>query len=276
MTDAPHTPTRRHLLTVSGAGLTASLAGCSTNDTETEIGTDKDTKDDNTTDGNAENDDTYTQETLEAARTIGERTRESTVRITAGDNVGTGWILDAENKHIITSSRVVTDHKDVLYANHNNLTFNATVIDKNEDRQSDAALIKMTDPLSITDPSLSVGDNNTLSEGDVLVQVGHPEHIGTWVVAIGRYTEHNSTGWFESTLPTQAGNAGGPVLNLDGELIGMTSGSVLDDNEHRPYQHTESPPDLYTKYPEYPRTTTHTPSNTIMDLVAEWTDSTTL
>lgn len=276
MTNNPRNYSRRHLLKLSGTALAATtLAGCtSTNNDNTATEPKPDTESDDTPVETTDTDDkTYNTATKETAREVAATVRESTVKVSTGKGGGTGWVLNAKTASIVTNSHVVGDHDEVRITTYDDTSYTGTVIGNVDGHIPDAALLEINKPNAFDAPALPLGDDTTLEMNDTLVQVGHPFRVGEWVVALGDYLQHNNAaGWFESTLPTHPGNSGGPVVNLDGELVGMTSGSTSDGERDRPIKHTESPPKLYTEYPEPEKLSTHVPVTAIEDLVESWTN----
>ena len=114
----------------------------------------------------------------------------------------------------------------------------------------DLALIKINND----DPVLSMGDvetdiefiptpiilsTNTPKENDGAFTIGHPAldiiSIGYWIPTMGWFDRTNvDANEYIFEIPTFTGNSGGPILNLDGELVGVvwgTSISVFSDEE---------------------------------------------
>jgi len=294
MTDSnePSNHSRRDLLKITGTALaTTTLTGCTalnnTEKTPTDTPTETPESTDlpeatGTTDTNTKTDtntDTETgpfdAQTREQAQEIGQQVRKSTVKVKAGNAGGTGWILDTDNGHILTNAHVVRDLDTVTVTTFDENTYDGNVVGRNHEHIPDVALIQITDQdqSSFDHPALPVGNDTTLERDQALIQVGHPRRVGSWAVALGAYITHrNRVGWFESTLPTQSGNSGGPVVDLAGEVVGLTSGSTSADDAKEPSKHTENPPKLYTEYPKPENHATHVPITTAMELVESWTN----
>lgn len=287
-----HQYSRRDLLKLSGSALAATtLAGClnttdtnSGNTTTTSPPTDTPT-DTRTTSSSSTNTEhstptptdsgEFTTATRQNAQTVGAQLRKSTIKVTTKNSGGAGWVLNTTEGLIVTNSHVVKNSDTATITTYDDTTHTATVFNHTPNHIPDVALLQLTPDSreSFSAPELTIGNDTTLDENTPLVQVGHPARVGSWVVALGRYLEHEpAPGWFESTLPSQPGNSGGPVVTLDGTLVGMTSGSTTNDGRDRPSKHTETPPELYTDYPEPERVTTHVPATEITNLVTTWTN----
>ena len=92
------------------------------------------------------------------------------------------------------------------------------------------AVIKIDPPSGIT--SLSVGTTTDLKSGDPLVAIGHPGIMGYWITTIGTFTTAETilgNGEFGldtlvSSVPGSEGNSGGPMFNMDGQVVGLIYG----------------------------------------------------
>ena len=83
-------------------------------------------------------------------------------------------------------------------------------------------------------------NTNTPQGEDGALAIGHPGiqsvHLGYWIPTVGWFAEINrNTNEYIFEVPTFTGNSGGPVLNLDGELVGVVWGGasyeVFEDEE---------------------------------------------
>ncbi|MCL0091933.1 trypsin-like peptidase domain-containing protein, partial [Dehalococcoidales bacterium] len=146
------------------------------------------------------------------------------------EGAGSGWIID-EDGLIVTNAHVVEGAKTITVTLADGRTFTAEKV--RTDPHTDLAIVKI-DATNL--PTANIGDSSQLRVGD-------------WVVAIG-----NSLGWgisaskgIVSSLgvsitvsPGQAlydliqtdaainpGNSGGPLVNMAGEVIGITSVKVV-------------------------------------------------
>lgn len=75
-------------------------------------------------------------------------------------------------------------------------------------------------------PSVPVGDFSKVKEGDVVLVAGHPYAL-TWTFTVGIVSalreKFNAGANLQTDAAVNPGNSGGPVFNMDGELIGVTS-----------------------------------------------------
>jgi serine protease Do len=142
---------------------------------------------------------------------------------------GSGWIMDA-NGTIVTNNHVVAGAATINVTTFDGKIFPAKVI--NTDAVDDLALIKINAP-QLT--SIKVGDASKLRAGDWVLAVGNP--LGQGIIAtqgivsrLGVNVQVSSSQTYNDLIETTAainpGNSGGPLINMAGEVIGITSLSV--------------------------------------------------
>lgn len=255
---------RRHVLKVTATGLAAGLAGCAslddaTTDSPADAPTDADSDH-----GNADAE--FSPDVLERAERMARDARDAVVIVRGSNGAGgTGWVLDAEAGYIVTNSHVVVDGQSFTIETFDGETASATRVGYHRDMIPDVALLRTdVDGLS----ALSTGDESTLGDGDPLVTIGHPGRYGNWVMTIGRYEGRRSFDeWLLSTVPTAQGNSGGPLLTLEGDVVGVVSGTTTRSNDGA-YSKSD---ELYAEFPDLEELTTSTPSSTLLESVETWT-----
>lgn len=156
------------------------------------------------------------------------------VSIRTSTSQGSGWVFDGEG-HIVTNNHVVEGETRVEIDFASGYKTYGDVI--GVDPYSDLAVIKVDAPASELFP-LPMGDSDTLRVGQTVVAIGNPFGLsGTMttgiISALGRALPSGSAapggGYFSSgdIIQTDAalnpGNSGGPLLNLSGEVIGISS-----------------------------------------------------
>lgn len=142
-----------------------------------------------------------------------------------GESIGSGFIISADG-YILTNNHVV-DHADMVtvrLSDRRELT--ARVV--GTDPQYDIALLKVN---ASNLPVVTLGDSHTLKPGQWVVAIGSPfgfDHSVTAgiVSAIGRSfgaADQQYVPFIQTDVPINRGNSGGPLFNLDGQVVGVNS-----------------------------------------------------
>jgi serine protease Do len=140
--------------------------------------------------------------------------------------IGSGFIISADG-YVLTNAHVVADASEVTVKLTDRREFAAKVI--GVDKHSDVALIK----IKATDlPVVHFGDPARIRPGQWAIAIGSPFGFENSVTAgvisaIGRPLPDDSGTSFVTFIQTDAavnpGNSGGPLFNLDGQVIGINS-----------------------------------------------------
>ena len=139
---------------------------------------------------------------------------------------GSGWIMDA-NGTIVTNNHVIEGATTITVTTLDGKTFPAQLI--NTDPTLDLALIKIN---AAQLQSIKIGDASKLRTGDWVLAIGNP--LGEGIIAtqgivsrLGVNAAVSSTQTYSDLIETTAainpGNSGGPLINMAGEVIGITS-----------------------------------------------------
>ncbi len=140
-------------------------------------------------------------------------------------SMGSGVIIHRDG-YILTNNHVV-DGADVFTIElANGETYPAELI--NRDQFSDLAVLKMDGPV----PTVAeLGDSDSLKSGETVIAIGSAlgnfkNTVTTGVVsATGRFLQTDEGYYMENLIQTDAainqGNSGGPLMNLDGKVIGI-------------------------------------------------------
>lgn len=253
---------RRRFLALGSASVAGALAGCSAREELERVGgqlRDARRQDaDLTSDGPAEFDDG----TRERLRETAIEAREAVVHVGFERGRGTGWVLDAEAGHVVTNAHVVRRSDSFTVETFDGETGGAEVVGAVSGLDPDVALLQ-TDLEGLE--ALPTGDSDDLSEGDPLLTVGHPGQTGKWIISAGRYDRHiEQVDWLLSNVPTSQGNSGGPLVDLDGEVVGLVTGTTAP--EESPHSRSNR---VFTDLPQVGLTTA-VPMETVRETVAEW------
>src|SRR2546429_7931712 len=150
------------------------------------------------------------------------------VEITAPQGQGSGFVYDG-NGHIVTNANVVEGASSVSVKFWNGKSYPAQVV--GTDASTDLAVLKVNAPVSELFP-LSLGDSTKLVVGDPVVAIGSPfglEGTVTSGIVSALHREMTSPNQFaiDNSIQTDAainhGNSGGPLLNSQGKVVGITS-----------------------------------------------------
>ncbi|MFZ0566131.1 MAG: DegQ family serine endoprotease [Chlamydiales bacterium] len=140
---------------------------------------------------------------------------------------GSGFII-SEDGYILTNNHVVEEASKVKVTLQNGHKVLAKVI--GTDPKTDLAVIKIDDTNL---PYLSLGDSDTLQVGDWAVAVGNPFGLQATVtvgVVSAKGRNQLRIADFEDFIQTDAainpGHSGGPLLNVNGEVIGINTAIV--------------------------------------------------
>lgn len=144
-------------------------------------------------------------------------------------NAGTGFIIRPDG-YILTNCHVVRGASKIKVALSDKRVFDGTVM--GVDNFSDLAVIKI-DAGKL--PVVKMGTSSTLRPGDFAIAVGSPlgfDHTVTFgiISAVGRaLTDINGNiNFIQTDAAINRGNSGGPLLNLNGEVIGVNTAIRAD------------------------------------------------
>lgn len=147
--------------------------------------------------------------------------------------LGTGFIIDKDG-YILTNNHLVEGADKINVQLENEEEFKAKIIGR--DPETDLALIKIDGAKNLV--SLKLGDSNKLEVGDWVVAIGNPFGLGHTVTAgivSAKYRDINE-GPFDDFIQTDAainpGNSGGPLMNINGEAIGINSAIVSQTGQN--------------------------------------------
>jgi serine protease Do len=141
------------------------------------------------------------------------------------NGMGTGIIID-ERGYIVTNYHVVQDVDSLQVTLHDNTTYPARVV--SFDSREDLAVIKISAPRPL--PVMPFGTSSDLMLGEDVLAIGnafgYPHTVTRGIIsALGRDVEVNDEQSYRNLIQIDAainpGNSGGPLINNDGEVIGI-------------------------------------------------------
>lgn len=144
---------------------------------------------------------------------------------------GSGVIVDAERGYVVTNYHVIQDASSLSVQLADDRTFGDVVI-VGYDVLTDLAVLKIPPEKLI---AATWGDSEKLEVGDWVLAVGNPYGLDRTVTfgivsAKQRRVHTHSSSPYQDFLQTDAavnpGNSGGPLVNIRGELVGITTAIV--------------------------------------------------
>ena len=143
------------------------------------------------------------------------------------NSLGSGFIVDAAGL-VVTNNHVIADADEVNVILNDGTTLKAEVIGR--DQRTDLALLKVkpTKPLK----AVKFGDSDRLRLGEWVIAIGNPFSLGGTVTAgiVSARNRDIQSGPYDNYIQTDAainrGNSGGPLFNLNGEVIGVNTAII--------------------------------------------------
>ncbi len=142
-------------------------------------------------------------------------------------SLGSGFIVTAQGV-VVTNNHVIegADHVEVIFQDGERLK--AEIIGR--DAATDIAVLKVNAPRPL--PFVRFGDANRTRVGDLVIAIGNPFGLGGSVSAgiVSARNRNISAGRYDDFIQTDAainrGNSGGPLFNMQGEVIGVNTAIV--------------------------------------------------
>jgi len=144
-----------------------------------------------------------------------------------GSSLGSGFVIDATGI-VVTNNHVIADANDITVVFNNGTELKAELVGK--DPKIDVAVlrVKPTQPLK----AVKFGDSAKSRVGDWVMAIGNPFGFGGSVSAgiVSAKDRNIRSGPYDSFIQTDAainkGNSGGPLFNMDGDVIGVNTAIV--------------------------------------------------
>ncbi|WP_250533152.1 DegQ family serine endoprotease [Caballeronia sp. AZ10_KS36] len=139
------------------------------------------------------------------------------------EGLGSGFIVSSDG-YILTNAHVVDNANVVTVKLTDKREYRAKVI--GSDKQSDVAVLKI-DAKNL--PTVKIGDPNGSKVGQWVVAIGSPYGFDNTVTSgiisakSRSLPNENYTPFIQTDVPVNPGNSGGPLFNLQGEVIGINS-----------------------------------------------------
>ena len=145
--------------------------------------------------------------------------------------MGSGFLIDKEG-YILTNNHVIEGADEINVTFHNKKEYAAKLV--GFDSKTDIALVKIEkekDDDSVF-PYLELGNSDLLEVGEWVIAIGNPFGLGhTITVGVVSAKGRNiGAGPYDDFIQTDAsinpGNSGGPLININGEVIGINTAII--------------------------------------------------
>ncbi|MBN3810356.1 DegQ family serine endoprotease [Paraburkholderia sp. Ac-20347] len=135
--------------------------------------------------------------------------------------VGSGFIMTNDG-YVMTNAHVVDDADSIYVTLTDKREFKAKLI--GVDDRTDVAVVKIQ---ATNLPAVTVGDSNKVRVGEWVVAIGSPFGLENTVTAGIVSAKGRDTGdylpFIQTDVAVNPGNSGGPLINMQGEVIGINS-----------------------------------------------------
>ena len=143
---------------------------------------------------------------------------------------GSGWIID-ESGIIVTNYHVIEGATTIVVTLDDGRTFTVDLATVASDPLNDLAILYIN---AGSLPAINIGDSSELRVGDWVVSIGNPLGMGISAkegivsrLSVSLTVEGQTLDRFlETSAAINPGNSGGPLVNMRGEVIGITSAKI--------------------------------------------------
>jgi serine protease Do len=144
-------------------------------------------------------------------------------------SLGSGFVIDGREGLIVTNNHVIADADEitVIFRDGTKLQVDKVL---GRDTKTDLALLKVTPKKPLKE--VPFGSSDDIKVGDWVLAIGNPFGLGG-SVSIGIISAKQRdirSGPYDDYLQTDAainkGNSGGPLFNMDGEVIGVNTAII--------------------------------------------------
>ena len=147
-------------------------------------------------------------------------------QVSDGISCGTGCVIH-KNGIILTSAHVIDTGENIVVTMSNGQDYNAKVLYRFGDNK-DIALLKIDVPIELK--TVKLGDSEKIKVGQKVLAIGHPFGFnGTLTQGIISRIDY-AKNRIQTDAAINPGSSGGPLLNKDGEIIGINQAIYNPDN----------------------------------------------
>ena len=150
------------------------------------------------------------------------------IEAVSGNEVSTGTgIIVGKNGEILTSAHVIDENSTIEVKTSKGEVYRASVIFKPQNK-SDLMLIKISAKKQL--PVAKLGDSSVLKVGQKVLAIGNPFGFsGTLTTGIISRIDYEKNK-IQTDAAINPGSSGGPIVNADGEVIGISQSIYNPDN----------------------------------------------
>ena len=140
------------------------------------------------------------------------------------NSLGSGFIIDTAGV-VVTNNHVIADADEINVIMNDGTKIKAELV--GVDKKTDLAVLKFKPVKPLV--AVKFGDSDKLRLGEWVIAIGNPFSLGGSVTAgiVSARNRDISQGPYDSYIQTDAsinrGNSGGPLFNLEGEVIGVNT-----------------------------------------------------
>ena len=146
-------------------------------------------------------------------------------QVMEGTTAGSGFIL-TDNGYVVTNYHVVEGASSITVTTHDNTEYEATMIGR--DSTTDVAVLTIE---AENLPAVTLGSSEDLIIGDMVVAIGNPLGTLNATQTVGYVsgknrdvtTEKKVINMLQTDVAINSGNSGGPLFNMKGEVVGITT-----------------------------------------------------
>ncbi len=144
-------------------------------------------------------------------------------------SLGSGFVIDGKEGLVVTNNHVIEGADEIILNFHDGSKLK---VDKvlGKDTKSDLALLKVTPKKPLL--AVKFGSSTNMKVGDWVMAIGNPFGLGGSVTVgvVSAKQRDIQSGPYDDYIQTDAsinkGNSGGPLFNMDGEVIGINTAII--------------------------------------------------
>jgi len=143
------------------------------------------------------------------------------------NSLGSGFIIDPSGV-VVTNNHVVADADEITVILNDGRKLSAKLI--GHDQKTDLAVLQVETDRPL--PAVKWADSDKVRLGQWVIAIGNPFSLGGTVTAgiVSARNRDINSGPYDNYIQTDAsinrGNSGGPLFNLDGEVIGVNTAII--------------------------------------------------